>query len=116
MEHAHRLQVAVNDARQGRSDVVTIGAISSALFDVQIAYVGCGVAIGMVPSGSMRFGGRDVVFRPLTETIDVVNIAAAWNPQRRKDLIPEIVEIAASIGGDRGALPIRTEPMQARAG
>jgi DNA-binding transcriptional LysR family regulator len=82
----------------------------------QIAYVGCGVAIGMVPSGSMRFGGSDVVFRPLTETIDVVNIAAAWNPQRRKDLIPEIVEIAARIGADRAALPIRTEPMQARAG
>jgi DNA-binding transcriptional LysR family regulator len=239
MEHAQRLQVAVNDARQGRSDVVTIGAISSALFDVmprlmriarqryphlslsmcemksaealsavqsgeidialarlddrvaalevrpivrdhlvlalpvdhrltalnrvsladladetfvlpprrsspsyfdritsacravgfsprvhfevssvvsQIAYVGCGVAIGMVPSGSMRFGGSDVVFRPLTETIDVVNIAAAWDPQRHKDLVPEIVEIAARIGADRAALPIRTEPMQARAG
>ncbi len=192
MEHAQRLQVAVNDARQGRSDVVTIGAISSALFDVmprlmriakqryphlslsmcemksaealsavkdladetfvlpprrsspsyfdritsacravgfsprvhfevssvvsQIAYVGCGVAIGMVPSGSMRFGGSDVVFRPLIETIDVVNIAAAWNPQRRKDLVPEIVEIAANIDADRGALPIRTEPMPARAG
>jgi DNA-binding transcriptional LysR family regulator len=239
MEHAHRLQVAVNDARQGRSDVVTIGAINSALFDVmprlmriakqryphlslsmsemksaealsavqsgeidiafarlddripalevrpivrdhlvlalpvdhqltalnrvsladladetlvlpprrsspsyfdritsacravgfsprvhfevssvvsQIGYVGCGVAIGMVPSGSMRFGGGDVVFRPLIETIDVVNIAAAWNPQRQKDLVREIVEIAVSIGADRGAPPIRTGPMRAGAG
>jgi len=43
-------------------------------------------------------------------------ILAAWNPQRRKDLIPEIVGIAARIGADRGALPIRTEPVQARAG
>jgi DNA-binding transcriptional LysR family regulator len=230
MEHAHRLQVAVNDARHGRSDVVTIGAINSALFDVmprlmriakqryphlslsmsemksaeglsavqsgeidiafarlddrvssldvrpivydhlvlalpvdhpsaamhrvsladladetfvlpprrsspsyfdritsacraagfsprvhfevssvvsQIAYVGCGIAVGMVPSRSMRFGGSDVVFRPLTETINVVSIAAAWNPQRRKDLIPELVEIAADIGANSGALPIR---------
>src|SRR3954447_1641497 len=34
MEHAQRLQSVVSDARQGRSDVVTIGAINSALFDV----------------------------------------------------------------------------------
>src|SRR5215472_14061258 len=45
----------------------------------QIAFVGCGVAIGMVPSRSMRFGGADVVFRPLKETINVISIAAAWN-------------------------------------
>ncbi len=239
MEHAYRLQLTVNDARQGRSDVVTIGAINSALFDVmprlmrsakerypdlslcmsemkssealtavqdgeidiafarlddhvsslevrpivhdhlvlvlpadhrltaldrvrlvdladetlvlpprrsspsyfdqitsacrtagfsprvhfeissvvsQIAYVGCGVAIGMVPSRSMRFGGGDVVFRPLVETINVVSVAAAWNPQRRKDVVPEIVGIAESIGAGRGALPIVTRPAQARAG
>jgi DNA-binding transcriptional LysR family regulator len=238
MEHAYRLQLTVNDARQGRSDVVTIGAINSALFDVmprlmrsakeryphlslcmsemkssealtavqdgeidiafarlddhvsslevrpivhdhlvlvlpadhrltaldrvsladladetlvlpprrsspsyfdqitsacraagfsprvhfeissvvsQIAYVGCGVAIGMVPSRSMRFGGGDVVFRPLVETINVVSVAAAFNPQRRKDLIPEIIGIAESIGAGRGALPIDTRPARARA-
>jgi DNA-binding transcriptional LysR family regulator len=34
MEHAHRLEVAVPDARQGRSDVVAVAAINSALFDV----------------------------------------------------------------------------------
>jgi len=230
MEHAQRLQTTVNDARQGRSDVITIGAINSALFDImprlmrtakqcyphvsmsmsemrtaealsavengeidmafarlddhvptlevrpivhdhlvvvlpadhpltalnplrlcdlaghslvlfprgaspsyfdqitsafrgagfsprvdfeissvvsQIAYVGCGLGIGMVPSRSMRFGGGDVVFRPLVETIRVVSIAAAWDPRRRKDLVPDIISIAAEIGADRGALPIR---------
>ena len=34
MEHAQRLQQAVTDARQGRTDIVTVGAINSAMFDV----------------------------------------------------------------------------------
>jgi DNA-binding transcriptional LysR family regulator len=229
MEHAQRLQVAVDDARRGRSDVVTIGAINSALFDIiprlmriakeryphlsvsmmemksadalaavrsgeidialarpdehvtsleirpivsdhivlalpadhrltkrarvglaeladeslvlfprrsspsffdkitsacreagfsphvrfeisshisQIAYVGCGVGVGLVPSRAMRFGGTEVVFRHLVETIDVVSIAAAWNPARGKEIVPVIVDIAADIGADRVALPI----------
>jgi DNA-binding transcriptional LysR family regulator len=67
----------------------------------QIAFVGCGGAIGMVPSRSMRFGGGDVVFRPLIESIDVVTIAAAWDPTRRKDVVPSIVEIATDIGTER---------------
>jgi hypothetical protein len=72
----------------------------------QIAYVGCGVGVGMVPSRAMRFGGGDVVFRPLLETIDVVSIAAAWNPALGKALVPHIVDIAADIGADREALPV----------
>ncbi len=72
----------------------------------QIAFVGCGVAIGMVPSRSMRFGGADVVFRPLQETINVISIAAAWNPRRRKELVPSLVAIAAEIGANREALPL----------
>ncbi|MDP2410022.1 MAG: LysR family transcriptional regulator [Pseudolabrys sp.] len=64
----------------------------------QIAFVGCGSAIGMVPSRSMRFGGGDVVFRPLVETLEVVTIAAAWDPARRKDVVPAIVDIASSLG------------------
>ncbi len=79
----------------------------------QIAFVGCGVAIGMVPSRSMRFGGAEVVFRPLVETIDVVSIAAAWNPARRKELVPALVDIAADIGADRAALPVPEDDLVA---
>jgi DNA-binding transcriptional LysR family regulator len=75
----------------------------------QIAFVGCGVAIGLVPSRSMRFGGGDVVFRPLVERIDVVSIAAAWNPARRKELVPALIDIAAAIGADHEALPLPDE-------
>jgi DNA-binding transcriptional LysR family regulator len=83
----------------------------------QIAYVGCGLAIGMVPSRSMRFGGGDVVFRPLVETIEVVTIAAAWDPARRKDVVPDIVDIAIAIGAEMKTIPIlktsRREPERA---
>jgi len=78
----------------------------------QIAYVGCGVGVGMVPSRAMRFGGGDVVFRPLVERIKVVSIAAAWNVARRKELVPLIVDIAADIGADREALPIAGSPAE----
>jgi DNA-binding transcriptional LysR family regulator len=71
----------------------------------QIAFVGCGDAIGMVPSRSMRFGGGDVVFRPLVETIEVVTIAAAWDPTRRKDVVPSIVEIAIGLGTEMEKIP-----------
>ena len=70
----------------------------------QIAYVGCGIAVGMVPSRAMRFGGGDVVFRPLLETIHVVSIAAAWSPAHQKDLVPLIVDIAQDIGMDIGGV------------
>jgi DNA-binding transcriptional LysR family regulator len=72
----------------------------------QIAFVGCGDAIGMVPSRSMRFGGGDVVFRPLVETIEVVTIAAAWDPTRRKDVVPSIVEIAIGLGTEMEKIPV----------
>lgn len=72
----------------------------------QIAFVGCGDAIGMVPSRSMRFGGGDVVFRPLVENIEVVTIAAAWDPTRRKDVVPSIVEIAIDLGTEMEKMPV----------
>ncbi len=72
----------------------------------QIAFVGCGDAIGLVPSRSMRFGGGDVVFRPLIEKIEVVTIAAAWDPTRRKDVVPSIVQIAIDLGTEMEKIPV----------
>jgi DNA-binding transcriptional LysR family regulator len=83
----------------------------------QIAFVGCGNAIGMVPSRSMRFGGGDVVFRPLVENIEVVTIAAAWDPTRRKDVVPSIVQIAIGLGTEMEKIPalkkVRRKPERA---
>jgi hypothetical protein len=64
----------------------------------------------MVPSRAMRFGGGDVVFRPLVERLKVVSIAAAWNPALGKDVVPTIVSMAADIGADREPLHITETP------
>jgi DNA-binding transcriptional LysR family regulator len=65
----------------------------------QIGFVGCGFAVGLVPSRSMRFGGSSVIFRPLVETINVVTIAAVWDPSLKNEFIPRLVESALDIGG-----------------
>jgi DNA-binding transcriptional LysR family regulator len=65
----------------------------------QIGFVGCGFAVGLVPSRSMRFGSSSVVFRPLVERIDVVTIAAIWNPSLRNEFVPKLVDAALEIGG-----------------
>ncbi len=78
----------------------------------QIAFVGCADAIGMVPSRSMRFGGGDVVFRPLVEKIEVVTVAAAWDPTRRKDVVPSIVEIAIDLGTEMEKIPALTSALR----
>jgi DNA-binding transcriptional LysR family regulator len=74
----------------------------------QIGHVGCGVAVGMVPSRAMRFGNKHVVFRPLIGTVDVVTIAAAWHPKRCKDIVPEIVAIAKAIGARSSVVSVKT--------
>lgn len=78
----------------------------------QIAFVGCAAAVGMVPSRSMRFGGSDVVFRPLAETIEVVTIAAAWDPTRRKDVVPAIVEIAIDLGTEMAKTTVQKKAVR----
>jgi hypothetical protein len=52
----------------------------------------------------MRFGSSAVAFRPLVETIDVVTIAAVWDPSLNN--VPRMVEIALQIAG-----PVETKPM-----
>ena len=47
-----------------------------------------------------------------SETVNVVSIAAVWNPQRRKDVVPEIIDIAEAIGANQVALPV--QPIAAR--
>jgi DNA-binding transcriptional LysR family regulator len=68
----------------------------------QIAFVGCSDAVGLVPSRAMRFGGSDVVFRSLVENIEVVTIAAAWDPARCKEVVPAIIEIAYNVAMGTG--------------
>ena len=70
----------------------------------QIAYAGCGVAVGMVPSRAMRFGGGDVVFRPLLKPSMSSVSRRHGAPRIRRTWCPLIVDIAQDIGMDVGGL------------
>ena len=48
----------------------------------QVAFVGCGQGIALVPSGLRRLAPENVVIRPLAEKVEVVTTAAAWSTGR----------------------------------
>jgi DNA-binding transcriptional LysR family regulator len=81
----------------------------------QIGMVGCGFGVGLVPSRSMRFGSSAVAFRPLVETIDVVTIAAVWDPSLKNEFVPKMVEIALQIAGPVDAKPATKRPTDKKA-
>jgi len=45
----------------------------------QVAFVGCGQGVALVPAALKRLAPDNVVVRPLVEAVDVVTTAAAWN-------------------------------------
>lgn len=45
----------------------------------QVAFVGCGQGIALVPAALKRLAPDNVVVRPLVDAVDVVTTAAAWN-------------------------------------
>jgi DNA-binding transcriptional LysR family regulator len=47
----------------------------------QVASVGCGQGIALVPAALRRIAPESVVFKPLAEAVDVVTTAAAWCPK-----------------------------------
>ncbi|USU18871.1 LysR substrate-binding domain-containing protein [Paraburkholderia fungorum] len=60
----------------------------------QIAYVGCGQGVALVPSSMQRLASANVVIRPLKERIMVVTAALAWNPNRHHPIVETVVEWA----------------------
>lgn len=45
----------------------------------QVAFVGCGQGIALVPAALKRLAPDNVVVRPLVDAVDVVTTAVAWN-------------------------------------
>lgn len=45
----------------------------------QVAFVGCGQGIALVPAGLKRLAPSNVVLRPLAEKLEVVTTAVAWS-------------------------------------
>ncbi|MBS0466177.1 MAG: LysR family transcriptional regulator [Proteobacteria bacterium] len=55
----------------------------------QIAYVGCGQGVALVPASMRRLAPANVVVRPLFEKIMVVTAAAVWNAKRHHPMVDE---------------------------
>ncbi|HTD05080.1 LysR family transcriptional regulator [Undibacterium sp.] len=57
----------------------------------QIAFVGCGQGIALVPSGLRKMAPENVVMRPLKENLSVVTTAMAWSSARKNPIVDAIV-------------------------
>ncbi len=57
----------------------------------QIAYVGCGQGVALVPASMRRLAPENVVVRPLKERVMVVTAALAWNTERHHPLVDAAV-------------------------
>ncbi|MBS7846476.1 LysR family transcriptional regulator [Pseudomonas fluorescens] len=70
----------------------------------QVAFVGCGQGIALVPSALKKLAPDSVVIRPLTKNIEVITTAIAWNTSRMNIWTEALVEKARN-----------AEPRKARA-
>lgn len=61
----------------------------------QVAFVGCGQGVALVPSALKRMAPDNVVVRPLAETVDVVTTAVAWNAQRDNPMVTAALKLLA---------------------
>ncbi|WP_248796485.1 LysR family transcriptional regulator [Pseudomonas sp. MWU13-2105] len=57
----------------------------------QIAFVSCGQGIALVPASLKKLAPDNVVFRALSQKLNVVTTAMAWNADRLNPLVEEVV-------------------------
>lgn len=63
----------------------------------QIAFVGCGQGIALVPSALKRWAPENVVVRPLAEAVDVVTTAVAWSRTGLNPAVSEALRVIQQI-------------------
>jgi DNA-binding transcriptional LysR family regulator len=63
-----------------------VGSVAS-----QIAFVGCGQGVALIPSAMKQMAPETVAVRPLTERLSVVTTAVAWNTARNSSLVEAAV-------------------------
>lgn len=68
----------------------------------QIAYVGCGQGVALVPSYMRKLAPENVVIRPLKERLMVVAAAVAWNANRYNPMVNEAVKWLKIHGEQQG--------------
>jgi DNA-binding transcriptional LysR family regulator len=61
----------------------------------QVAFVGCGQGIALVPASMKKLAPENVVLRPLKENLHVVTTAVAWSKARDVPLVREITALLA---------------------
>jgi DNA-binding transcriptional LysR family regulator len=71
----------------------------------QIAYVGCGQGVALVPLSMRRIAPGNVIVRPLAEKVMVVTAALAWSAKRSQP----IVEVAIAIARQLSQVPSATD-------
>ncbi|MGF6281574.1 LysR family transcriptional regulator [Pseudomonas silensiensis] len=57
----------------------------------QIAFVSCGQGIALVPASLKKLAPDNVVFRALSQKLNVVTTALAWNADRPNPMVEELV-------------------------
>jgi DNA-binding transcriptional LysR family regulator len=63
----------------------------------QLAFVGCGQGIALVPSMLRKAAPENVVLRPLKEDLKVVATSMAWDTRRSDPLVSYVVETMSSM-------------------
>ncbi|MCG7586043.1 LysR family transcriptional regulator [Photobacterium sp. OFAV2-7] len=57
----------------------------------QIAYVGCGQGISIVPSSATKLAPENVVLIPLDSDVSIITVAVAWNTKSQNALVEAAV-------------------------
>ncbi|MXN79378.1 LysR family transcriptional regulator [Burkholderia sp. 4701] len=69
----------------------------------QVAFVGCGQGVALVPASLQTLAPEQVVFRPLKENLSVVTTAMAWSTARGHPMIDAIVAMLGEATRPSGA-------------
>jgi DNA-binding transcriptional LysR family regulator len=74
----------------------------------QVASVGCGQGIALVPAALRRIAPDSVVFKPLAEAVEVVTTAAAWCPKSGNPALDlAVAALEAEPGAPRRSRSVR---------
>lgn len=63
----------------------------------QIAFVGCGQGIALVPASMKKLAPENVVVRPLKEIVNVVTTAMAWDTSRNNPFIEQFIAVLTTM-------------------
>jgi DNA-binding transcriptional LysR family regulator len=70
----------------------------------QVAFVGCGQGIALVPSSTRKLAPETVMLRPLVEEVEIVTTAAAWSSTSVNPAVQSAVVVLRSISDGVGSV------------